>query len=140
MLFSAWIPNPAIQFQIQFQWTTSKCPIALAMDSFYIYIFSAAVSFVGRRLISLGGDKACAYLNVHTLHRILDIDLNQCILSLAGMNAMVCALTDFFRNWESKQPSQIVNANQLRSPLKHSNCPIPQPQTTRTVSENEGMH
>ena len=76
------------------------------MDSFYIYIFSAAVSFVGRRLISLGGDKACAYLNVHTLHRISDIDLNQCILSLAGMNAVVCALTDFFRNWESKQPRQ----------------------------------
>ena len=41
------------------------------MGTIYIFIFSGNASFVGDKLNSLGGDEACA-----------DIDLNQCILSL----------------------------------------------------------
>ena len=71
------------------------------MGTIHIFIFSGNASFVGDRLNSLGGDKACA-----------DIDLKQCILSLmhnagiSGMNVLVCALNEIFRDWESKQPRQ----------------------------------
>ena len=53
----------------------------------------------GRGLNSLGGDKVYAHLSVNTFHRASDIDLNKWIVSQAGINAVVCALTDVIRNW-----------------------------------------
>ena len=68
------------------------------MGSTYIFIVSANDCF-GRGLNSLGGDEVYADLNVNTFHHASDIGLNEWIVSQAGINAVVCALTDVIRNW-----------------------------------------
>ena len=80
------------------------------------YQFSADSSIFGGRPNHLGVDEAFADLSVHTLH-CADIGLNQCLLSQAGMNAVVCALTDVLRNLDQNNLDNIVNVIQLLSPL-----------------------
>ena len=54
--------------------TLAPSYIIIPMGSICIFIFSANDKFVGGRLNGSNGDEACADLNVHTFHHVIDID------------------------------------------------------------------